>query len=150
MNRRRFTTVGSVLLVVVVVAAGWWRRADLLDQRDVARMTRRTELQEITQTQRRIRATVMRASRIETDNSALRAAATELTATAEGIAHQVEGVQRERDDAALAAYYAGGRVAELRTCLDGIERALNQVSVGDPGAVGSLGLVRSACQAMGA
>lgn len=150
MNRRRVIAIVELTLVLLLVVLGWWRRADLLDQRDTAMATRRTEQVAIARTQDRIRATVMRASTIETDNSALRAAATELTATAEGIAREVERVQRERDDAALAAYYAGGRVNELRTCLDGIERALNQVSVGDPGAVGSLGVVRSACRAVGA
>ena len=54
----------------------------------------------------------------------------------------------ERDDAVLAAFAANGQVGTLRSCLDGINRALNQVSVGDPGSVGTLDTVRTACRAV--
>jgi hypothetical protein len=147
---RRSLAVTAVVLVVLLVAAGWWRRARLEDETAVARANRRTETHEITRTQAQLRKVLFTAARIETDNAALRATATELTGTALGLANQISGVQRERDDASLAAFYAGHRVADLHTCLDGLERALNQVSVGDPGAVTSLGAVTTACRAVGA
>jgi hypothetical protein len=147
---RRTVAVVAVVLVVLLVAAGWWRRARLEDETAVARADRRTEALEITRTRARLRTVLLRAAQVETDNAALRATATELTGTALGLANQIAGVQRERDDASLAAFYAGHRVADLHTCLDGVERALNQVSVGDPGAVASLGAVTTACRAVGA
>lgn len=150
MTRRRVIVAGAVALAVLVLALGWWRRAQLVDQTAAARSLRRTERDEITRTAAAVRAAANRAATIEADSRAVRAESIQLTAVAEGIAHQVESVQRERDDAALAAYYAGGRLRDLRACLDGIERALNQVSVGDPGAAGSLGLVESSCRAAGA
>ena len=58
-------------------------------------------------------------------------------------------MEHERDDAVLAAYAANGQVGTLRSCLDGINRALNQVSVGDPGSTRTLDSVRSACRAVG-
>ncbi len=150
MTRRRVIVAGAVVVAVVILALGWWRRAQLVDQTAAARSLRHTERNEIARTAAAIRAAAGRAAAIEAHSRALRAESIELTAVAEGIAHQVEGVQRERDDAALAAYYAGGRLRDLRACLDGIERALNQVSVGDPGAVRSLGLVGSSCRGAGA
>jgi len=44
----------------------------------------------------------------------------------------------------------GGQVGRMRECLDGINRALNQISVGDPNGPNTLASVRSACRAVGA
>jgi hypothetical protein len=71
-----------------------------------------------------------------------------LRGVADGVAAQIAAVQQQRDDAVLAAFVANGQVTTLRTCLDGINRALNQVSVGDAGSVRTLDSVRSACRAV--
>ena len=150
MSRRRVAIAIAVTLVVVLVGAGWWRRARLEDERDAARRARRADLATLARVRTELRDTVVRAASIETDNASLRANATELTAVAQGLADQIRGVEKERDDAALAAWVAGGQVGALRTCLDGLNRALNQVSVGDPAAVRTLGTVQSECRAVGA
>lgn len=150
MSRRRAGAVIVLTLVVALLGLGWWRRSQLIDERASARSTRHHELQLLAATRDHVRRTLIRAGAIESDNAALRAGATELTGVAQGLSTQIASVQRERDDAAVAAFFAGGQAGQLRTCLEGIDRALNQVSVGDPTAVRSLATVRGACQAVGA
>ena len=91
---------------------------------------------------------VRRAGALELENVGVRKEAADLRAVADGVAVQIQGVEHERDDAVLAAYAANGQVGTLRACLDGINRALNQVSVGDPGSVRTLDSVRSACRSV--
>jgi hypothetical protein len=64
---------------------------------------------------------------IEAASVTARAEAADLRTVADDVAAQVTAVTKERDDAGLAAFFANGRVGTLRTCLDGINRALNQV-----------------------
>jgi hypothetical protein len=149
-THRRRVAIAAVALVLVLVTLGWWRRARLQDETAAARAGRRTELHAIARMEHRLDATLLRAAKLEIDNAATRATATEVTVTAAGLANEIVGAQRERDDAALAVFYAGHRLADLRTCLDGLERALNQASVGDPGAATSLGAVTTVCRAVGA
>jgi hypothetical protein len=148
MTRRRAGLIVVVVLVLALAGAGLWRRQQLVDERDVARAARARALTALALTRRRLELTVLHAGEIETTNLATRKEADDLRAAADGVAAEIRTVEQARDDAVLAAFAANGQVATLRTCLDGINRALNQVSVGDPGSVGTLDSVRSACRAV--
>jgi hypothetical protein len=130
------------------VGLGIWRRQQLADDRDAARAARTSALAKLADTRRVLGATVRAAGRLETANVATHQQAADLRALAERVAAEIQSVTRERDDAVLAAFAANGQVGTLRSCLDGINRALNQVSVGDPGSVGTLDTVRTACRAV--
>jgi hypothetical protein len=146
MTRRRAGLIVVAVLVLTLVGLGIWRRQQLMDERDAARAARTRALATLARTQRVLDATVRTAGALETANLGTRREAAELRRIADGIATEIRTVERQRDDAVLAAYAAMGQVGSLRTCLDGINRALNQVSVGDPGSVGTLDSVRSSCR----
>ena len=138
----------AAVLVLTLVGLGIWRRQQLVDERDAARTARTHALATLARTQRELGRVVRRAGAIELANVGTRKDAADLRAVADGVAAEISGVERERDDAVLAAYAANGQVGTLRACLDGINRALNQVSVGDPGSVRTLESVRSACRSV--
>jgi hypothetical protein len=145
---RRAGLVVIVALVVTLVGLGVWRRQQLMDERDAARAARNRALAAIATTQVALERTAKRAGAIEAANVGVRAQADDLREVADGVATRIAGVEHQRDDAVLAAFVANGQVSTLRACLDGINRALNQVSVGDPGSVQSLESVRTACRAV--
>jgi len=148
MTRRRAGLVVVTVLVLTLVGLGIWRRQQLVDERDAARVARTRARAALVVTRRELDRTVRRAGAIETANVTTRAQADQLRTVADGISAEIKAVERQRDDAVLAAYAANGQVGRLRACLDGINRALNQVSVGDPASVGTLDSVRSACRAV--
>jgi hypothetical protein len=148
MTRRRAGLIAAIVVTVALVGVGLWRRAQLMDERDAARVARTHALAEYARTQIALQQTIDRADAIETANVELRREADDLTKTADDVAAQVTAVGKQRDDDVLAAYAANGLVGTLRSCLDGINRALNQVSVDDPGSVRTLDSVRSACRAV--
>jgi len=148
MTRRRAGLIVATALVVALVGLGIWRRQQLVDERDAARTARTQALATLARTQRELGRVVRRAGAIELANVGTRKEAADLRTVADGVAAEISGVERERDDAVLAAYAANGQVGTLRACLDGINRALNQVSVGDPGSVRTLESVRSACRSV--
>lgn len=148
MTRRGAGLVVVVVLVVALVGLGVWRRQQLMDERDAARTARRHALETLARTRVELARTSREAGTIETASVGVRAEAADLRRIADDVAGQVTVVTKERDDAVLAAYFATGQVGTLRTCLDGINRALNQVSVGDPNSVRTLETVRTACRAV--
>src|SRR4051812_8026033 len=148
MTRYRAGLVVAVVVVVALVGLGIWRRQQLMDERDAARTARRHALATLARTQIQLTHTSRRAGAIETASIGVRDQAAYLRKVADDVAAQVTAVTKERDDAVLAAYFASGQVGTLRTCLDGINRALNQVSVGDPNSVRTLETVRAACRAV--
>ena len=148
MTRRGAGLVVAVVLVVALLGLGIWRRQQLMDERDAARTARRHALATLARTQVELTRVSRQAGTIETASVGVRADAAGLRKIADDVAAQVTVVSKERDDAMLAAYFANGQVGTLRTCLDGINRALNQVSVGDPNSVQTLGTVRDACRAV--
>jgi hypothetical protein len=149
MTRRRAGLVVAAILVLTLVGLGIWRRQQLVDERAAARTARTHALETLARTQRVLDETVRTAGTIEAGTVTIRKDASDLRAVADGVAAEIRAVERERDDAVLAAYAANGQVGTLRSCLDGINRALNQVSVGDPGSTRTLDSVRSACRAVG-
>lgn len=152
MTRRRAGLAIVALVVVVVVVAlaglGIWRRQQLMDDRDAARAARGRALATLATTGRELSRTIRRAGAIETANVGTRTAAAGLRKVADDVAGEVTAVTKERDDAVLATFAANGQIGALRACLDGINRALNQVSVNDPNAVRTLDTVRTACRAV--
>ena len=87
---------------------------------------------------------------MEAGTLATRHTAEQVVSQAEGLVGQIHTVEQARDDAAVSAVVAGGQVGRMRECLDGINRALNQISVGDPNGPTTLAGVRDACRAVGA
>ena len=136
------------VMVVVLVGLGIWRRSQLIEERNAARADRAQTQHTLRSVRNRIIDVTITAGAIETESAATRDEARELVAIAESLAGEASAVQKERDTAAVIALVAGGQVNQLRSCLDGINRALNQVSVGDPNSVATLGAVRNDCRAV--
>ena len=136
--------------MVALVGLGIWRRQQLVDERDAARAARApARSPRSRRTQRELERTVRRAGELETANVGVRARRPPISARwPTASPPRSRRWTHERDDAVLAAYAANGQVGTLAPCLDGINRALNQVSVGDPGSVRTLDSVRSACRAV--
>lgn len=138
------------VVTVTLVGLGLWRRSTLIDERTRARAERTRALHQL----HALRQGIVNASRtagaVEADNLALSDATQSLIATATALTEQIRAVEQARDDAALNTFVVGGQIGKMRECLDGVTRALNQVSVGDDHAVGTLNSVQSACRAVGA
>ncbi len=150
MNRRRAGLAAVLVAVVVLVGAGVVRRAGLIDDAAAARRDRRTARIELRRAEAEIVRVLRRAGAVETATAGTRENASDLQGVADELATRLAAIGRERDDTVLAAYVANGQLAQLRACLDGVTRALNEVSVGDAHAADTLGSVRAACEAAGA
>lgn len=148
MSRRGAGLVAVTLVVLVLVGLGVWRRQVLVDERADARADRVHALARLHATRLALQRTIVRAGAVEAGNLDTRQEAGELRTLADGVVTQLRAVEKERDDAVLAAFVANGQVDALRSCLDGINRALNQVSVGDQGSASTLASVRSSCRAV--
>ena len=147
-GRRWLIAMGIVVLVLV--GLGVWRRAQLVQERTEARAHRVEALQTLHRLREGLVTASLAAGAVEADTLATRRAAEQIVSQAEGLAGQIHVVEQARDDAAVSAVIAGGQVSRMRECLDGINRALNQISVGDPNGPSTLAGVRSACRAVGA
>lgn len=147
-GRRWLIVIG--VIAAILVGSGLWRRAQLIDERAHARTERVRALHDLTALQRGLATAARAAGATKADTAVARGATVELVASAETLVAQIRVVERERDDAALGAFVANGQVGRLRECLDGINRALNEVTVGDPKGVATLLSVRASCRAVGA
>lgn len=147
-GRRWIIVIG--LVTVALVGVGVWRRATLMNERTDARAERRIALARLARTRTSLIAATVRAGKIEHATATVRATTTELVRIADDLTAQIRTLEKSRDDAAIAAWVAGGQVGQLRDCLGGVNRALNQVSVGDPKSVSTLASVRTSCRAVGA
>ena len=150
MARGRAGTVVLSVLVLTLFAAGLSKHQSLGDERDAADRDTTRARRELTRDRTEMLALRASAGALETENATTRRRTDELIGVAATTAARIAEVQRERDDAALAAWLAGGQVSAMRECLAGVNRALNQVSVGDPGSVATLETVRSQCRSVGA
>ena len=142
--------IAIAVIVVILVGSGLWRRSQLSEERARARTERGRALRDLTALQRGLATATRTAGSVEADTAVARGATVEFIANAETLVAQIRVVERARDDAALAAFVANGQVGRMRECLDGINRALNQVTVGDPKGVATLVSVRASCRAVGA
>ena len=147
-GRRWIIVIG--LVTVALVGVGVWRRATLVNERSQARAERRTALARLARTSKSLVGATARALETETATGAVRTTTIELVRLADDLTVQIRTLEKSRDDAAIAAWVAGGQVGQMRDCLGGINRALNQVSVGDPKSVSTLASVRTSCRAVGA
>ncbi len=121
-----------------------------MDERTAARVARRTTLMNLAATRRALVTATVRAGEIERSTATVRGVTSELVQVADRLTAEIRTLESARDDAALAAWVAGGQIGPMRECLGGINRALNQASVGDPRSVETLAGVRSACRSVGA
>ena len=147
-GRRWLIVMGIVVLTLV--GLGVWRRAELVHERAVARADRIQSIHQLRELRQGLRTASLAAGAVETSTLATRHAAEQIVSQAENLVGQIHTVEQIRDDAAISAVVAGGQVGRMRECLDGINRALNQISVGDPNGPNTLASVRSACRAVGA
>lgn len=150
MAGRRLRTVVAVVLVIGLASAGLWRRSQLAADARSAREARARLRSTLAITERHIADSLVLIARADRENESLRTEADGLRRVADELAARIQAVQRQRDDAAIVAWVSGGQITVLRTCLDGVNRALNQVSVGDARATASLEAVRKECEAVGA
>ncbi len=147
-GRRTAIVIGAVVLVLV--GLGGWRHAQLVDDRATARGRRVEAIHELNRLRTDLGATSVTAGTVERETVDTRHAAEELATLTEQVAGRIGVVAKDRDNAAVSAYLAGGQIGRLRECLDGINRALNQISVGDPNGPSTLSKVSGACRAVGA
>jgi hypothetical protein len=141
------------LLAVAVVAlgtAGLIRRSHLRDESAAARTARQELRTRIDRTRHTTSEVTAAAVRVEQDVAALDGELAGVRRAADDLAGQIRAAQEERDTAALNAWLTGTQINALRECLRGVNRALNQASVGDDRAASSLAAVRSSCEAAGA
>lgn len=148
MTRGRLWLLVAGALVLTLVGLGLWRRSQLIDERASAQTARTRATANLMATRHRLEQTSVDAGSLEADTAETQRSARELVGIANSIAGEIVAVQHERDDDALNAWIAGGQVSQLRECLAGITRALNEVSVGDPHATSTLGAVRQVCRAV--
>lgn len=139
-----------VVATVILVALGLWRRDRLLTEAADARHDRRVAEAALPTLQGRVRNTVLAARSLEIRNHANRRAAEDLEQVVADLVARIDTAERVRDDAAVSAYIAGGQLGQLRVCLDGVTRALNEVSVADPNSFTTLEAAGPACRAVGA
>ncbi len=139
-----------VVGTMVLVSLGLWRRDRVLTEAADARRDRRVALTTLATLQGRVRNTVLAARSLEIRNDATRRAADDLEHVVADLVARIDTAERVRNDAAVSAYIAGGQLGQLRVCLNGVTRALNEVSVADPNSVATLEAVGPACRAVGA
>ncbi len=147
-GRRTAIVIGAVVLALV--GFGGWRHAQLVDDRATARAQRVDAIHELRQLEEGLRTAERASGAVESNTLATRHSSEALVTLTGNLAGEIAMVERQRIDAAVGAYVAGGRVSRLRECLDGINRALNQISVGDANGPASLGAVSESCRAVGA
>ena len=147
---RRIQVAVGLGLVVALVGLGLWRRNVLIVERAQARAATARARTHLESTRQKIASTIATARGIEADARRDHDEAESLTAVAEGLAGEIRGVEQQRDDATVSAWYSGAQIGSLRECLAGVNRALNQISVGDTASGNALTAVRSSCRAVGA
>jgi hypothetical protein len=69
-----------------------------------------------------------------------------LDALAASLRVELDRVKGERDTTAIAALASGVRAGVVAQCLQGVQQALNQLSVGDRGGIASLQRVSGPCR----
>jgi hypothetical protein len=146
MLRGRRAVVAIVLVAALCVGLGLWRRATLLDERTAADAARRRATELTARVRQGVTVARETADAVAAATVSFDRRAQELEQQANLLADRVRELERRRDDAALSTYLTGGELGALRDCLDGVTRALNQVSVNDPAAVGALEAVARACR----
>lgn len=151
MPRAARAAIVAVLLVALTVAGvAWWRRTADGDERRRVEHRERVALTWLDDTVAQLADT---RSRVATTEELVAATTTErddLRLLAEGLRGQIEVSRAETSAAGVEAFVAGGRASELARCLRGVEQALNQLAVGDGGALASLRAVAEPCRAAGA
>ena len=146
----RRITISIVAVVLVLIGFGVWKHGQLVDERATARAHRIDAIHELRRLRNDFVAASIAAGTVERSTVDTRHDSEGLVTTTESVAGQILAVTKERDDAAVSAFLAGGQIGRLRECLDGINRALNQISVGDPNGPNTLSKVSGACRAVGA
>jgi hypothetical protein len=147
---RQRAAIAVAAAVAALIGLGQWRRADLMAERSAARADRVAAIHQLHGLREGLRIASSASGAVESDTLVTRHASEALVTLTGDLAAQITMVERQRNDAAIGAYVAGGQVGRLRECLDGVNRALNQISVGDPNGPNTLNAVRGACRAVGA
>ena len=138
-RRRRMTTRSSGSHSFSSWSAlGLWRRSLLITEQAQARAATARAHAGLVLTRQKIARTIAAAEVIEADTRTDRGEADGLGTIAEELTGEIRAVEQQRDDAALSASYSGAQIGPLRECLAGVNRALNQISVGDTRSVDTL------------
>ena len=140
--------VAVALCAIALIGVGV-RYLGLRDQRrhmeqTVATLTQRTAA--ALELLRRVEAT--RAS-ADQSNAEVRAERDRVRAMAAGVHDDLSRTRADTTTAEVGAYVSGTQANDLRACLTGVSQALNQLAVGDGGAIVSLRTVDQPCRAAG-
>lgn len=149
-QRRRTIAIIAVVATVLIVAASWWRIT--LDraghERALTRIGQTTAV--LTETRSSLAAAFIDADTTEAVTRSTLQERDSLSALATSLQVEIDRTQSQRNTTAVAAFTTGARASVLARCLGGVQQALNQLSVGDVGALGSLKKVEQPCREAGA
>jgi hypothetical protein len=134
------------VLALVVVTGRWlWLRHDRRDaEHSVLVLTRETGdalalLHRVTD----------RRAGADEHNAVLQGQRDGVRALAAAMHTELDRARADTTAADVGAFTSGAQANNLGTCLTGVSRALNQLAVGDTGALGSLQAVDGPCRAAG-
>ena len=137
----------ALLLASSVAGAAWLRLANAREDRRAT-----TSLERVTT--RSLATTTARLARVSVDIASTEAliakttrARDDLRALAAGLTYELQRTRRSTTDSNVDAFVTGSRANVLMRCLAGVSRALNQLSVGDAGALANLQAVAAPCRA---
>jgi len=142
--------IGVLAFIVALGAVGatWLRLTNARDDRDRTESLQRRAVGTLATTTARlsrIRADVASTSELIVATRRERDA---LQALGKGLADELQRTRRSTSDSNIDAFATGSQANVLARCLAGVSRALNQLSVGDGGALVSLQAVAEPCRAV--
>lgn len=144
---RRTITVLALIVALGAAGAASLRLANARDDRGHTQsLERETASTLASATAQLVRVEADLAARNER-NVLTRRERDDLRALAAGLANEIQRTRRSTMDSNVDAFTAGNRANVLARCLAGVSRALNQLSVGDGGALASLQAVAEPCRA---
>jgi hypothetical protein len=144
--RRHWIAAAAVVgcLLVVAIALAW--RAHDQSRRHEVEAQARTVATQLAVTTRRVERTTTQADRAQTVIAKTTEARDALTTLLGALQTELARVSAERDSTAVGAVLTGVRAGIVQQCLQGVQQALNQLSVGDRGGITSLQRVAGPCR----
>lgn len=145
-KRARIIVAVAVAACLVIAGVAWWWRT--VDRREEARAdTERSRVAAVlAETSHDLAVATDERDTAEVVIERTTQARDTLNQMAADLQSQLDRVRSERDTTALDALATGVRAGAVAQCLQGVQQALNQLSVGDRGGIASLQRVEGPCR----
>ena len=148
-RRGRGIAIGVLVATLLVVAGSWWRiTVDRNGQAEALTKVGQTT-SVLVETRSSLAGALVDAGTTEAVTERTVHERDSLTAVAASLQVQIASTRTQRNTTAVAAFATGARAGVLARCLGGVQQALNQLSVGDAGALASLRQVEQPCREAG-